>query len=157
MYKYRPERVHTRVGYVRYIYRLRDTYSAFESFMFPIVIYGRGGIIAAANSMFRDFTEIKKDDIQLEIINIFDYLDDKNAGLVEAARNVFDGKENVYRGDRRLIHAEADTPEDYLLSKYPNAIFFPIARDGDGISLAGILLDENKTDDTEGGGTESNE
>jgi len=69
---------------------------------------------------------------------------------VEAAHNVFDGKENVYKSDRRLIHAEADTTEDYLLGKYPNAIFFPVARDRDGISLAGILLDENKPEDTEG-------
>ena len=149
MNKYHPERIHKRVDYVQYIYKHRDTYSAFESFMFPIVIYDRNGTISAANKMFRDFTEIKQDDIQFEKTNIFDYLNDRNAGLLEVAHNAFDGKENVYTGDKRLILAEAGTPEEYLLSKYPNAIFFPIARDGDGISLAGILLDENKTDDTE--------
>ena len=146
MDKYRPERIHTRIDYVQYIYKLRDEYSAFESFMFPIVIYNRDGTIAAANSMFRDFTGIKEDDIKFKKINIYDYLDETNAGLVEAARNAFDGKDFVYIGDKRLIHAETNTPEDYLLNKYPNAIFFPIARDEDGISLAGILLDTDKTD-----------
>ena len=146
MDKYRPERVHKRVDYVQYIYKHRDTYSAFESFMFPIIVYDRDGIVAAANSMFREFTEIKEDDIKLNKINIFDYLDDRNAGLMEAAHNIFDGKENVYKGTNRLIRAEADTPEAYLSSKYPNAIFFPMTYDRDGITLAGILLDENKTD-----------
>ena len=149
MNKYHAERVHKRVGYVQYIYKMRDTYSAFESFMFPIVIYRRDGTIAAANKDFRYFTEITEVDIQIEKINLYDYLDDTNAGLVEAAHNAFNGKEYVYTGDKRLIHAEADSPEDYVLNQYPNAIFFPIARDEDGISLAGILLDKNTTDDTE--------
>jgi len=117
--------------------------------MFPIVIYSRDGTIAAANKDFRYFTEITEDDIQIEKINLYDYLDDTNAGFVEAAHSAFDGNEYVYTGDKRLIHAEADSPEDYVLSKYPNAIFFPIARDDDGISLAGILLDKRETDDTE--------
>ena len=148
MNKYHPDRVHKRVDYAQYIYKMRDTYSAFESFIFPIVIYSRDGTIAAANKDFRYLTEIKEDDIQLKKVNIFDYLDDTNAGLIEAARNAFDGKENVYIYDRRLIHAEADSPEDYVSSKYPNAIFFPIARDEVGICLVGILLDKNTTDDT---------
>ena len=152
MNKYDPERVYKRVDYVRYIYRLRNEYSAFESFMFPIVIYSRDGTIAAANSMFRDLTIITETDIQLGKINIFDYLDNSNAGLFKAAQNAFDENENVYinekrRGAQRLLHAEAGSPEDYLLSKYPNAIFFPVFREGDVISLAGMLLDENKVND----------
>jgi PAS domain-containing protein len=92
LYKYRQERIHTRMGYVQYIYKNRDTYSAFEDFSFPIVLYDRKGIIAAANKRFRDFTEIKEDDIRPGKINIFDYLDDENAGLLETAHNAFDGK-----------------------------------------------------------------
>ena len=146
MDKYNSDSVHKRVDYVQYIYKNKIYPTNFEYFYFPIAVYDRDGIIAAANRKFRDLTEIMEADIAQKKTSIFDYLDDENSGLAEAARNAFDGKENVYIGEKRLIHAEADTPEDYLLSKYPNAIFFSIARDRDGVTLAGILLDENKND-----------
>jgi len=151
--KYHPERIHKRVDYVQHLYWDNELYSLFEGFIYAIAVYGRDGIIEAANRKFRDFTKIRGDEIQLKKINIFDYIDDTNVGLVEAAHNAFDGKESVYIGDKRLINAKADSPEDYLLSQFPNAIFFPMAHDRDGISLVGILLDRIKSvvteDDTE--------
>ena len=143
LYKYRPERIHTRMSYVQYIYINRGVYSAFELFSFPIVIYARDGVVAAANRMFRDFTEIKDDDIRLGKINIFDYIDNSNDGLDEAVRMAFSGVPNVYISDTRIMRAEADTPEDRLLRKHPNAIFYPVTCDREGIRLVGILLDTN--------------
>jgi hypothetical protein len=35
---------------------------------------------------------------------------------------------------------------DYQIALFPNAIFFPMAYGADGVRLAGILLDESKTD-----------
>ena len=149
LYKYRLERLNARIGYVQYIYSLRETKKAFDNFIFPIVVYSRDGTITAANRKFREFTKIKEDNIQLEKINIFDLLDNENTELVEAAHMAFSGIENVYTGDKRLLHAKADSPEDYLLSQFPNAIFYPMTYDQEGVKLVGILLDTNKTDEGE--------
>ena len=149
MDKYNPERVHTRVGYIQYIYKNEIYPEAFENFVLPLAVYDRGGIIAQANDTFRKLAGLRSDDIQNGAVNIFERLDDKNTVLIEAAHNVFDGKEKVCEGIGRAIRAKPGSVEYLQLEDYPNAIFFPIARDRDGISLAGILLDENKTDDTE--------
>lgn len=149
LYKYRPERIHKRMGYVQYAYKNRDTYSAFEDCTFPIALYNRDGIIAAVNKRFYDFTGVKDIDIQHGKINIFELFDNENAGLLEAARNAFDGKEIVYRSGKRILRAEPDTPEDRLLKKHPNAMFYPMTRDNNGIKLVGILLDDNRTDEGE--------
>ena len=149
LYKYHPERIHTRMSYVQYIYINRGVYSAFELFSFPIVIYARDGVVAAANRMFRDFTEIKDDDIRLGKINIFDYIDNSNDGLDEAVRMAFSGVPNVYISNIRIIRAETGTSEAYISSQYPNAIFYPMTYDGEGVKLVGILLDDNKTAESE--------
>ena len=149
MDKYNPYSVHRRVDYVQYIYKNKIYPNHFEDFYFPIAVYDRNGIIAEANRKFRNLAKITENEIRDKKANIFDYINASDTGLAEAAHNAFDGNENVYIGDKRLIRAEAGTPEEYLLSKYPNAIFFPIARDRNGVTLAGILLDENKTDETE--------
>ena len=149
MDKYNQDSVHRRVDYVQYIYKNKVYPNHFEDFYFPIAVYDRDGIIAEANRKFCNLAKMTENEIRDKKANIFDCLNENDAELAEATHNAFDGKENVYKGKNRLIRAEADTPEDYLSSKYPNAIFFPIARDGDGVSLAGVLLDENKTDETE--------
>jgi len=139
------------VGYVQYIYKNTDLYPTnFENFSFPIVIYDRDGIITAANWHFRGIAGITSDDIKNGTVNVFDRLNDKNAGLVEAAHNAFDGRERVYEGKDRLLHAEPGTSAYLQLEDYPNAIFFPMSRDRDGINLAGILLDKNKTEEDTG-------
>ena len=148
MNKYNPDSVHKRVGYVQYIYQNTDLYPTnFEVFSFPIVVYDRNGIITAANKCFRELAGVMSDDILGGAVNIFDCFDDHNAEFVEAAHNAFDGKERVYEGTDRLLHAEPGTSVYLQLEDYPNAIFFPIARDHEGISLAGVLLDKNKTED----------
>ena len=45
-----------------------------------------------------------------------------------------------------LIKTEGK-PAMYELSRYPNAMAFPVVRDGAGALLAGVLLDENKSVD----------
>jgi len=136
------------VGYVQYIYHNTDRHpNNFENFTFPIVVYDRNGIITAANQDFRDISGVVPDDIHNGTVNIFDHLNDKNAGFVETAQNVFDGKERAYEGTDLLLRAEPGTTRYLQLEDYPNALLFPIARDRDGISLAGILLDKNKTED----------
>ena len=149
MNKYNPDSVHKRVGYVQYMYNNTDLFPTnFESLSFPIAVYNRDGIITAANKYFREVAGILSDDIKNGIVNIFDCLDDKNAEFVEAVHNAFDGKERVYEGKDRLLCAEPGTSVYLQLEDYPNALLFPIARDREGISLAGVLLDKNKTDDT---------
>jgi len=137
------------VGYVQYIHNNTDLFPTnFEGFSFPIVVYNRDGTIKTANKHFRELAGILPDDIQNGIVNIFDCLDDKNAKFAEAVHNAFDGKESVYEGTDRLLRAEPGTSVYLQLEDYPNALLFPIARDREGISLAGVLLDKNKTDDT---------
>ena len=149
MDQYNPERVHTRVGYIQYIYKNEIYPEAFDNFVLPLAVYGRNGIITQANDTFRKLAGLRSDDIRNGAVNIFERLDDKNTVLTEAAHSAFDGKEKVCEGIGRAIRAKPESVEYLQLENYPNAIFFPIARDGGGISLAGVLLDENKTDETE--------
>ena len=148
MDKYNPESVHKRVDYVQYIYKNIIYPAAFENFIYPIAVYDLEGTIAAANRAFRKLVGIEADDVQNSAVNLFDHLDEKNAGLVAVVRNAFDNKESVYEGTGCLIKAEGK-PAMYELSRYPNAMAFPVVRDGAGVLLAGILLDEKKSDDTD--------
>ena len=137
------------MDYVKHIYSLRSSSTVFDNFSFPIVVYDRDGKITAANYMFCEFTEITEDDIQLNRVSIFDYIDNENAGLEEAVRIAFSGVPNVYISDTRILRAETDTPEDLMIHDYPNAIFYPMKYDNEGVKLVGILLDDNKTDEGE--------
>ena len=149
LYKYRHERIHTRMGYVKYLFTHEYNLSLFDSFSFPIIVYDSDGIITAANMDFRNLTEIKEDDIQQKKVNIFDYIDKENDGLEEAVRMAFSGVPNVFISDTRIIRAETGTPEDYISSKYPIAIFYPMTYEQGSVKLVGILLDDNKTDEGE--------
>ena len=146
MGKYQADKVHTRVDYVRYIYKNTDLFpNNFENFQFPVAVYSRDGEIAEANKYFRDIAGIASGDIRHEKVNIFDCLNKKSAGLIEAARNAFGGGESVYEGMRPLC-AEPGTPAYKLIAKLPNAIFFPMACDCEKVTLAAILLDSKETD-----------
>jgi len=145
LYKYNFERIHTRMNYIQYLFTHKNHRSLFDSFLFPIVVYDRDGTIAAANNMFRDFTGINEDDIQLKKVNIFDYIENENDGLEEAVRMAFSGTPNVYISDARILHAETDAPEDFMIQNYPNAIFYPMTYEQGRVKLVGILLDDNKT------------
>ena len=142
MDRYNPERVHKRVGYIQYIYR--EMPENFETFTYPLAVYDRDGIIIGANKIFRELAAIKSDDVLSGTVNFFECLDDKNSGLAETARNTFDGDERAYAGTDRLLRAKPESAAYCLLVRFPNAIFFPIARDRNSVKLAGVLLDENK-------------
>ena len=145
MDKYNAESVHTRIDYVRYIYR-NDLYPKnFDSLPFPIAVYGGDGVIAGANKSFREIAGITADDISQGRANLFDCLNSDNAALVEAAHNAFDGKERVYQGIGHALRTKTKTAAN-VLSNYPNAIFFPIACDREGVIHGAVLLDCKETE-----------
>ena len=146
MDRYTPERVHRRVDYIQYIYW--NCPDNFESFTYPLAVYNRDGTVTDANKLFRELVSAEPSEVASGTISLFDRLNERNAGLAETARNTFDGNERAYEGADRLLCAAPETAAYHLLNRFPNAIFFPVARDKNGIRLAGILLDENKPDDT---------
>jgi len=141
--KYFPDIIHRRVDYAQYTFRLAP--QAFDGLKFPIAVYGKDGIITGANKYFREVARITQDNIQNRTANLFNLLNNENALLTEAAHNAFDGKEKVYQGIGRALCSEPGTIEYLRLEDYPNAIFFPMAIECGGVTLAGILLDDNKT------------
>jgi len=143
--KYNADSVHKRVDYVQYTYKYER--SCFDGLAFPIAVYDRDGIIAGANKIFREISGITEDDIRLGKVNFFDCLNDKNAVFIEAAHNAFSGGEKVYQNISPALHTNGDIA-DYQITLFPNAIFFPMTYDRDGVKFAGVLLDENKVDDT---------
>ena len=147
MDKYNPENVHKRVDYVQYIYKNTALYpNNFENFTYPIAVYNRDGIIAGANKFFRKLAGITMDDIRRKKANIFDCLNDKNTGLLEAAHEVFDSREKIYRDFDHVLHTRSAIA-DYQIADYPNAIFFPMSFDRDGVRLGGILLDNEEPEE----------
>jgi len=118
----------------------------FENFTLPIAAYDRHGVIVGANRIFRSLTGITQDDMRSGAANLFDRLDETNDGLAQAAHNAFDGGESVCEGTGCPLRTHAGKAAEYQLSRHPNALLFPMARDRAGVRLAGILLDENKTD-----------
>ena len=150
MYKYRHERLQSRMDHVQYMYKIRESSTVFENFVFPIVIYNRDGTIAAANKDFRDLAKICEADIQLEKLNILDYIDNNdNYGLEEAVHMAFGGVPNVYISDTRIIRAETGTPLEDESMQHPNVIFYPMTYDQDDVKFVGILLDDNQTAESE--------
>jgi hypothetical protein len=103
-------------------------------------------MIAGANKIFRDVAGITKEDILNRKANIFDCINESNNILIEAAHGAFDGEEKVFLGISPALHTNGGIA-DYQITLYPNAIFFPMSYDGDGVRLAGVLLDEETTDD----------
>ena len=147
MDRYNAESVHKRVDYVQYIYKNTNLFPTnFESFVYPIAVYDRNGIIVRANRLFRRLADISADDIQHEKANIFDCLNNDNVVLMEAAHNAFDGNEKVYQNIDCALYTKSITAEKQL-SNFPNAIFFPMYFDREGVRLSAVLLDENKTDE----------
>lgn len=139
MDKYNPDSINNWVDYVRYI--CKHHARNFENYVFPAAIYGRDGTVIKANGIFRNLTGIKDGDIQRGAVNLFDLLDDNNAGLAEAAHNAFGGGESIYTGNCGLLCTKAGKSEVYQLNRLPNAIFFAMAYDRDEVEYAAVLLD----------------
>jgi len=136
------------VDYVQFIYTNADKHpDIFETLPLPIAAYGRDGVVAGANRIFRELVDITEDDIRLGKVNIHDCLNDNDAALTEAAHNAFDGSEKVYQNVGRALHTKSNFT-DGLLSKFPNAIFFPMTFDREGVKLGAVLLD-HKEDNSE--------
>ena len=126
--------VHKRAEYVRYIFNHTESYpDNFDKFICPVAVFDRGGTIRGANRSFREITGITGDDIRFKKINIYDYLNDKNAGLAEAAHSAFEsGGKTVY----------TDTGPILRIKEYNNldAVFFPMNYDRDKVKLVAVLL-----------------
>ena len=147
MNKYSPDRVHRRVDYIQYTYSNTQIHPrAFEISSFPVAVYDHDGKIAGANKIFRDVAGITEEDILNRKANIFDCINETNTILIEAAHGAFDGEEKVYLSISPALNTNGCIA-DYQITLYPNAIFFPMSYDGDGVRLAGVLLDEETTDD----------
>ena len=144
MGQYSADSVHKRIDFAQYTFKQYP--SSFDDIQFPIVVYSRDGVIAGANRYFRNIAEVTVEDIQLNKLNIFDYLDDKNAVLIDAAHNAFDGEEKVYEDIGCALRAEPGTVKYLQLADYPNAIFFPMAYDRGAVRLGAVLLDMKETD-----------
>ena len=145
MSKYNADSVHKRVDYARYIYKNTDIYpTAFESLSYPIAAYGRDGVIVGANRYFREVARITAKEIQNGSVSFFDCLIENNAMLLEAAHNAFDGEEKVYEDIGPALRAEPGTAVYLQLADFPNAIFFPMAYDREGVKLAAVLLDSKE-------------
>ena len=138
--------MHTRIDYIQFIYEKSNESEIFETFSFPIAAYDRNGIIAGANEIFREIVDISEGDIQSGNINIFDCIDKNNTILSEAAHNAFDGSEKVFRDIGCALKTKTRTG-DFLLPRFPNAIFFPMTFERDGVKLGAVLLDDNKNRD----------
>ena len=144
--KYLPERITVRAGHIQNMYHRH--LSALENFMFPVIIYKRDGTIMAANYFLRVLAKFNEEDIQLEKLNMFDYWEEQ-PGLAKTARDALDGRESVYRGKGCLIKTNENNPDIFQLSRYENAMFFPISHDNGAYTLFGALLDTSITRDDE--------
>ena len=151
MGQYSTESVQKRTMFVRYLYKNTQYPTQFERFELPIAAYGRDGVIVEANKYFREISGITEDDLQQGAKNIFDYLNRESHVLIEAAYHVFNGGgEKAYEDVGRVICAEPGTIAYFQLGRLPNAIFFPLSVDKDGVKLGAVLLDEKRADnDTE--------
>ena len=118
-----PRTIAPRVDYIRYIYEKSD--SLFENFGQPIAVYESDGKIVLATKKYRDLAQITKGDIKKGNANIFESLNDENAGIIETAREVFNNYERIAKDIVCPLH----TKDEYiklLLADYKNAVFFPI-------------------------------
>lgn len=112
-----------RVDYIRYIYETAD--DLFETFGQPIAVYEPDGKIVLATKKYRELAEITEDDIKKGSVNIFDCLNDENAGMIEAARAAFGNSEKIVKDIVCPLHTKNEHIK-FLLANYKNAIFFPI-------------------------------
>jgi len=119
----------------------------FENFTYPISVYDESGKITDANNIFRKLAGINEDDINSGAVNLFELLNG-NTKLADAAHHAFDGKEEVCRNMCPILHTKSAIA-DYQITLFPNAIFFPMTCDHEHVLLAGVLLDENKSDEKE--------
>jgi PAS domain-containing protein len=147
MDRYSVDKVNRRADFVQYMYLNTVRFPMeFECFVLPIAAYDREGKIVRANKYFRELAGISEDDVQEGRINFYECLNHENAGLVEAALGVFENTKKVVRDVGLLLRPNEKT-DDYQLSRYPNAIFFPMTYKQGDVECGAVLLDWGETDD----------
>ena len=143
MDSYNEINVSKRLDYIRYIYGNTDDYpTVFENFIFPIAVYRSDGRIEGANKFFREIAGLSAEDIRLEGVNIYNYLDGTCENLIDAAHLAFDGSERVYEDICHGLFTNNNISAN-MIKRYPNAIFFPVDFDDGEVRLAGVLFDKD--------------
>ena len=121
-----------------------------ETVLSAIAVFNREGVISGVNNQFRDLTGISEDEIESGAANIFDYLRKENTRFTEFISDAFSGKYTVCDKMGNLITVKEEKREKFEPTQYTYAIFYPMSK-SDDIKLAGIMIDKNEPDDTEGG------
>lgn len=141
MNKYDAENLQKRADQIRCINKRTSIFMTnFESFSFPVASFDRNGRIVRANRRFLEIAGVTDEDVQFGRENIFNCLDAKNERLADAVRGVFFGKERIYEGIGPVLRTN-DENTAILVTRYPNAIFFPMTYGREGVELGAILLD----------------
>ena len=138
--------VHIRVAYIQSVYRESDR--VFEMFMQPIAAYDKDGKIVKASRDFRKLSGITEEDIRTRSADIFDCLNNENAGITEAARSVFDEKytEKIVNNLVCPLLPKTEVAKK-LLDKFKSAVFFPMSHIEGSVEYGGVLLmEEEKMD-----------
>jgi hypothetical protein len=111
----------------------------FETLPRPSAAYAPNGKIIRASKNFRELAGITEEDIEQDEKNIFDLLSGENAGVLEAARDVFCG---TYDEKLRLTPAcpfRYKTEAAKIQSeKYVGAVFFPMIYEK--ADVGGVML-----------------
>jgi hypothetical protein len=134
----------------------RTSDNDFENFGQPIAGYEEDGKIILATKTFRELAEITQEDIRKGRVNILDCLNDENEGISETALAIFGNFERTVKDIVRPLRKKSnDSGIEYLLSKYKNAVFFPLRWIGygfDDVDLGAILLirEPYESDDDDG-------
>jgi hypothetical protein len=138
-----------RVRHIRSMYECLDEFpNVFENFVFPVAIYDRDGKAIIANNCFRSLTIISNCDVKQGSANIFDCLNNEEAGIIEAARKAFDGNAEVVQNFVCPLIPDSEASK-ITLSLFKGAVFFPIAYLVGKIHYCAVLLvrDANFGDD----------
>jgi hypothetical protein len=132
--------IHDRVEYIQDMFVLSDRFpTAFECFVLPLAAYDAEGKMVRANKIFRRLTGITEDDISCGRANLFKYLNEKNKGIIGAAKKAFDDEEVILQ-DLIYPMCSAARGEEKELSLFKNAVFFPLAYDRECITYSGVLF-----------------
>jgi len=116
--------------------------TAYELFVLPLAAYDNNGFLVRANKKFRSFTGITEDDIRNGSASLFDYLNKENTGIVGAAKKAFHDEEVVAQNLVCPLRPATEGVKSEI-SRYREAVFFPMTYDREFVSYGGVLLTDD--------------
>ena len=129
--------IQNRLDYARYVYKNAE--GVFEDFAQPIAAFDRDGRIIKATGLFRKLAGITEDEIRQGGASIFNCLNNKNAGLLEAAQNVFGDGEKILTDLVRPLRVKSHTAE-FQAAQYTRAAVFPFTYLSGDIEYGAVYL-----------------